>query len=108
MTSFGSSAVVQGQSGSLVPVFFSWNKFNFRPDTHVIVEVAMDREFDKVVEERDVISSVSVFISLAEGQYWWRAYPANGSGREAANAIYPSGILKVDTNAKERIKIQSS
>jgi hypothetical protein len=106
MTSFGSSARVYGPAGSLVPVFFSWNKHNFRSDTNVIVEVALDQEFDNILEEREVIAAVSISIPLADGQYWWRVYPANPGSREPANAVYPSGVLMVDTNAKEKIKIQ--
>ena len=105
MTSFGSSAVVQGHQGNLVPVFFSWNRFNFKSETSVIVEVALDEDFNDIIEEREVFNSVSVSIPLKDGQYWWRAFPVNGSNREPANVIYPSGDLKVDTNAKERIKI---
>ena len=107
MTSFGSSALAQGPQGSLVPVFFSWSKYNFKPDTHVIVEVALDEDFNNIVEEHDVISTVSVFIPLKDGDYWWRAYPVNGNNRDTANAMYPCGNLKVSTNAKERIKINS-
>ena len=107
ITSFGSSALAQGPQGSLVPVFFSWSKYNFNPDTHVIVEVALDEDFNNIVEERDVISTVSVFIPLKDGEYWWRAYPVNGKTREPANDTYPCGNLKVSTNAKERIKINS-
>jgi adenylate cyclase len=109
MTSFGSSAQVHGPAGSLVPVFFSWNKYNFGSDTHVIVEVAQDQDFDNIVEERDIITtlSVSVSIPLADGQYWWRAYPANPGSREPVNTVFPSGTLMVDTNAKEKIKIKN-
>jgi adenylate cyclase len=108
MTSFGSSARVHGPAESLVPVFFSWNKHNFRSDTYVIVEVALDQDFDNILEERDVIATVSVSIPLADGQYWWRVYTANPGSREPANTAYPSGVLMVDTNAKEKVKIQKA
>ena len=108
MTSFGSSAVVQGPEGNHVPVFFSWNKYNFKPETHVILEVALEQDFKNVIEERDVFDALSVSIPLGHGQYWWRVYPVNGNNLEPANTTYPSGILKVDTNARERIKITNS
>ena len=108
MTSFGSSAVVEGLHGNLVPVFFSWSKYNFNAGTHVIVEVAVDQDFNNVIEERDVISSISVSIPLEAGQYWWRVYPANAGSREPACAVYPCGDLKVSTNAKERIQINKN
>ena len=108
MTSFGSSAVVQGQEGTQVPVFFSWNKYNFKPETHIILEVALDQDFENIIEERDVFDTLSVSIPLGHGHYWWRVYPVNGNSREPANTTYPSGNLKVDTNARERIKITNS
>jgi hypothetical protein len=94
MTSFGLSARVLGAPGEIVPVVFSWNTYNFNPDTHVIVETALDRNFNRIVESRDVNAS-SVSIPLANGSYWWRAYPANGGSREPANSMYPSGTLEV-------------
>ena len=108
MTSFGSSAWVQGPAGKLVPVFFSWNAANFNSDTHVIVEVAADGNFDSVVEDRELMGTISVSIPLEPGSYWWRAYPVQGGSRLPVNDTYPSGVLTVDTHAKERIKIQSN
>ena len=108
MTSFGSSAMVYGPSGKLVPVFFSWNISNCNSDTHVIVEVAADQNFDSILEERELMGILSVSIPLEPGRYWWRVYPVNSGSREPVNQTYPCGVLKVDTSAKERIKILES
>jgi len=106
MTSFGSSALVQGQSGKLVPVFFSWNKSNFTEDIHVIVEVAEDQDFSEIVEDREVLNTISVSIPLKEGKYWWRVYPVHNGSREPVCSGYPCGVLMVDTNAKDKIQIR--
>ncbi|MCL2373681.1 MAG: HAMP domain-containing protein [Treponema sp.] len=105
MTSFGSSARIQGPAGTRVPVFFSWNLSNFAPDTHVCIEVAEDQDFNSIVEDRELAGTLSVSIPLQAGTYWWRAYPARAGSREPVVQSYPSGTLVVDTDAKERIKI---
>ena len=111
MTSFGSSVQVKG-AGQRVPVFFAWNISGGRggakrpeSDVHVVVEVAADAGFENILEEREIIGSLSVTIPLEPGSYWWRAYPVHSGSREPANSFYPSGTLTVDAHAKERIKI---
>jgi class 3 adenylate cyclase len=103
MTSFGSEAWVQGPPGKSVPVFFSWNVSNFDSDTHIIVQVADDKSFTSIVEDRDLSGTLSVSVPLEYGLYWWRVYPAKGGVREPANREYPSGVLMVDKNAKVKI-----
>ena len=107
ITSPGSSALVQGQYGRAIPVLFIWNTSNFTLDTHVIIEVAEDRDFNQIVEERDIRSGVAVIILLEYGLYWWRAYPANANSRKPASREYPSGVLMVDTDAEKNYKRQS-
>ena len=108
MTSFGSSALVHGPAGKRVPVFFSWNISNSGSDTHVIVEVAEDQDFNTIVEDRELIGTISVSIPLDAGTYWWRVYPVNTGSRNPTAQEYPSGVLVVDTNDKERIKIHKN
>jgi len=102
MTSFGSSAWVQGSADEAIPVFFSWNETGFNSDTHVIIEVASDMYFGNIVAERDVVSGISVSVPLAEGLYWWRAYPANGGSRDPVDQDFPSGTLAVNSNDREK------
>ena len=106
MTSFGPSSWVKGFSGKLVPVFFSWKISDSKDDTHVIIEVAKDRDFDSIVEERDVFGSFSATIPLKDGLYWWRVYPVREGSREPANQIYPCGALVVDIDEKDKVKIK--
>jgi len=106
MTSFGSSALVQGPAGKLVPVYFAWNISNSNQDISVIVEVASDQDFNSIVEERELIGSLSVSIPLEAGKYWWRVFPANIGSRQPINEMYPSGDLIVDSYAKEKFKIK--
>jgi len=94
VTSFGSSARFLGVPGETFPVTFTWNPSNFTPTTHVIVQVAADSAFTRVVETRDV-NTDAVSIPLENGTYWWRAYPAKQGSREPVNARYPSGTLAV-------------
>ena len=108
MTSFGSSSIVHGPAGKLVPVFFAWNTSNLNPDTHVIVEVAEDMNFNSILEDREIVGSFSVSIPLKGGMYWWRVYPVTGGSRVPIIEAYPSGVLTVSTDAKEKFKIQSN
>ena len=99
MTSFGPSVSFLGHPGEAVPVVFSWNSFFFEPDTNVIVEVAADRRFNRLVETREISangdSSSSVSILLEPGNYWWRAFPASAGSRTPINRLFPSGTLEV-------------
>jgi hypothetical protein len=105
MTSFGPSAYVLGLPGEAVSVVFSWNSFFFNPDTYVIVEIAADRRFNRILETRDIgvingtatdgDAATSVSISLESGSYWWRAYPASAESRTPINSFFPSGTLEV-------------
>ena len=100
MTSLGASAAVLGTAGQAVPVVFAWNSFFFTPDTAVIIEVAADRRFNRIVETRtieDDISSIS--IALEQGVYWWRAFPSNAGNREPETRFFPSGTLEVIASA---------
>ena len=106
MTSFGSSSWIKGFSGKQVPVFFSWKISDSTDDTHVIIEVAKDRDFNFIVEERDVFGSPSATIPLKDGLYWWRVYPIREGSREPINQIYPCGALAVDIDAKDKVKIK--
>ncbi|MDR2965483.1 MAG: hypothetical protein LBU88_06885 [Treponema sp.] len=100
LTSFGSSARIIGTPGQVTPVVFSWNTVNFNPDTFVIVEIARDGNFNNIVETRTVTGVSSVSIPVRDGNYWWRAYPAQAEvslrgNLVPANDIYPSGTLEV-------------
>ena len=111
MTSFGSSACVQGPAGKHVPVFFSWTTSKLNAGTNIVVEISEDQDFNSILEDREVIGELSVSIPLYPGKYWWRVYPVGNIGSndhhggEQGSADYPSGVLVVDTNDKERIKI---
>ena len=99
MTSFGSPAYVLGSSTESTPVVFSWNDINFNPDTFVIVEVSGNRGFNSILESREVYNASSVSITLENGNYWWRAYPASSSSRVPESRLFPSGRLEVIPSA---------
>jgi class 3 adenylate cyclase len=114
MTSFGSFARVNGQAGKPVPVTFSWDISDYTPDTHVIIEVAEDAYFTRMVEKRDLGKTIGeprpsshITINLKENMYWWRVYPSNGNSRTEgsqipATLLYPFGILLVEKNAEKK------
>jgi outer membrane protein OmpA-like peptidoglycan-associated protein len=102
MTSFGPFASFLCPPGQEVPVVFSWNSFFFTPDTQVIVEVAADRRFNRIVQtmyivgvDNGVATGGAVTIALAQGNYWWRVFPVNAESREPANRLFPSGTLEI-------------
>jgi len=104
MTSFGSSAWVKGipvtseKGGNFIPVSFVWITSKFNSDTNVIVEVALDKDFEKIIEEREVVDTLSVSILLKPGIYWWRVYPIDKNNKQPVNQIYPDGVLAVDAH----------
>jgi len=99
MTSFGPFASFLGRPGEAVPVVFSWNSFFFTPDTYVIVEIAADRRFNRLVETREITyihgGPSSISVSLEHGIYWWRAFPAIAGSRTPINRLFPSGSLEI-------------
>ncbi|MDR1900578.1 MAG: FecR family protein [Treponema sp.] len=95
MTSLGKSARVLGAEEGAVPVVFAWNEANFSDATHVVVEVAEDRGFHRVVQAGDVRDASSVSLPLENGVYFWRAYPVVGESAEPAGRTYPSGKIEV-------------
>ena len=97
MDSFGNSVLVLGLSGQKSSVDFSWKEYNFKADTRVIVEVAADRNFDRLIETRDLEGGVSsVSIALENGTCFWRAFTAEGEGsREPLGPVFPSGIMEI-------------
>ncbi|MCL2043220.1 MAG: hypothetical protein FWG89_03675 [Treponema sp.] len=94
MTSFGSSPRFLAASGGSAAVVFSWNEHNFTSDTHVIVEVSLDRRFNNIVRSSTVTDS-SITIAIEHGSYWWRAYPVSGGSNVPANDLYPSGTIEI-------------
>ncbi|MDR1105468.1 MAG: FecR family protein [Treponema sp.] len=92
VTSPGTFSRVYGGPGEKAPVDFSWNTSNFTGETRVIVEVAEDRKFSRVVETRDVRGVSSVSVPLEAGSFWWRVYPAGAGG---VSAVYPYGAVEV-------------
>ena len=93
VTSFPSSARVLASPDEKVPVTFSWNAVNFNPGTTVIVDVAADRRFSRIIERSQTAES-SASVMLSGGAYWWRAFPSNNGG-EPVNNMYPTGTLEV-------------
>jgi hypothetical protein len=93
VTSFPSSARVLASPDEKVPVTFSWNAVNFNPGTTVIVDVAADRKFSRIIERSQTAES-SASVMLSGGAYWWRAFPSNNGG-EPVNNMYPTGTLEV-------------
>ena len=103
MTSFGSSAFILGAHSEAVPVIFSWNSANFNEDSFVIVQVALDRGFNQIVQSKDVSDASSVSIYLESGNYWWRAFPASADRRQPASR-HPAGSLEVIPTAAVHLR----
>ncbi|MDR1419734.1 MAG: FecR domain-containing protein, partial [Treponema sp.] len=63
-------------SGSPLPVNFSWNRSGFNSAEQVILEIAEDRNFNRMVHTL-ADGGGALVVSLPNGVYWWRAYPAS-------------------------------
>ena len=94
MTSFGPAARIIGKPGQTVPVTFSWNTSNFTPDTRIVVEVALDSNFNRIVAS-EITNRDSIVLNLGHGNYKWRVYPVTGETRAPSNSMYPSGNMEI-------------
>ena len=108
MTSFGPSAHVLGSQIEAVPVVFSWNSANFEADTNVFVEIASDRNFNNILETRNVSGVSSLYIYMESGYYWWRVFPANAGSKEPVSRFFPSGSLEVIPIAAPHLRSPSN
>ncbi|MDR0587308.1 MAG: hypothetical protein LBG26_08720, partial [Treponema sp.] len=95
VTSFGRFVRILGSARGTASADFLLNTVNFGPDTHVILEVARDKRFSRIIQTRDVRGVSSVSVALEPGEYWWRVYPVEGSGREIPGWGYDSGRIEV-------------
>jgi hypothetical protein len=96
VTSMGSFAQIFGVVEGVTSVGFSWNSSNFDPGTHVIIEIAEDRNFNRIIQTRDVTDgSTSISIPLPSGAYWWQAYPAQEGSSRPVSPMYPSGRFEI-------------
>jgi len=99
MTSFGSSVYILSAPEETASVVFSWKSFYFDSDTYIIIEIALDKGFNNIIEAKDISGGTSVSIPVKNGNYWWRVYPANSGSREPASKLFPSGTLEVIPSA---------
>jgi len=104
MIQSGSSLRILNTPEGIIPVEFAWNTANFESDYFVIVDIALDKDFTRIVESRNVINASVISIPMLNGSYWWRAYPAKmreTSGQiryertQPANKLHPSGTLEI-------------
>jgi hypothetical protein len=99
VTSFGSSARILCPPSGTVPVVFEWNESNFTADTSVIVEIAQDRAFNRIVTSQQAKGVSFASITLGSGNYWWRAYPTNGEIRSGTLEMIPASPSSLVTPA---------
>ncbi|MDR1507274.1 MAG: DUF4962 domain-containing protein [Treponema sp.] len=78
-------------------VHFSWNTVNYREGEKTRFEIAEDRRFSKPFLSADIAGSETT-VSLEEGKWWWRVYPAESK-------TMPSGISVLVINALPPLRI---
>lgn len=54
------------------PVKFSWKSQNIPENSNIILQIATDRDFNKVIERETVTGLSEIEIELKEGSYYWR------------------------------------
>ena len=100
VTSLGASTSLFTFAHGRINVPFSWNEFSFAPDTYVVIEIASDRRFNRIVERKTIAASqyertASIYIPLYCGSYWWRVFPAHYENLSPLNQFFPSGSLQI-------------
>ncbi|MDR0587257.1 MAG: hypothetical protein LBG26_08465 [Treponema sp.] len=75
-----SAKFLNGSDGPL-EVAFRWNRIGFAEDEKVRLDIAEDRGFTRVTESRESQSDGET-LWLANGVYYWRAYPSSEAGVE--------------------------
>jgi hypothetical protein len=68
--------------GGLLESAFQWNHMGLAGDERVRLEVAEDRNFTRIIESRESAGEEER-LRLANGVYYWRAYPSSAEGAEA-------------------------
>jgi hypothetical protein len=67
-----------GISGLIVP--FTWSGLQLAQNEQVIIEIARDLQFKRIVQRFQSSGSGNENIVLDNGVYYWRAYPARQAG----------------------------
>jgi hypothetical protein len=70
-----------GNAPSLV--FFSWKTANFSANDRVCLDIAVDRNFTRIVQTFDQANGTSATAELSPGAYFWRAYVVSDGGAGA-------------------------
>ncbi|MDR2210926.1 MAG: hypothetical protein LBO65_05575 [Spirochaetaceae bacterium] len=95
VTSLGKVARVFGSAiQGMVRVDFAWNVSNFDAGTQVVIELAQDRDFSRIVQTERVSGASAASLSLRPGVYWWRAYPVREGTMEPAGRSFSSGRVE--------------
>jgi hypothetical protein len=71
---------LNGGDGPLA-VAFRWNRAGFAADGRVRLDIAEDRGFTRIIESRESGGGEET-LYLANGVYYWRAYPSSGTDAE--------------------------
>ena len=74
-----------------LPVVFTWNRINLRPEDTLRLEIAADRNFNRIVQSVSNLNT-GALVSLESGDWNWRLSAPRLSGR---GAILASGKLSV-------------
>lgn len=62
--------------GNTYPVDFRWSTYNLPPDSQLVFETSLDRNFTQVQEQIGLSGLNSMVIGLPEGIHYWRLYAA--------------------------------
>jgi hypothetical protein len=76
-----SSAKFLNSNDRPLEVAFRWNRIGFAEDEKVRLDIAEDRGFTRVTESKEIQSDGET-LWLANGVYYWRAYPSSETGAE--------------------------
>ncbi|QQO08424.1 FecR family protein [Breznakiella homolactica] len=66
-------------TGDPLSITFRWNRIGFASQETVTLDIAEDRNFTRIVAGMES-SSDEARVPLADGMYYWRAYPSSEAG----------------------------
>jgi hypothetical protein len=85
MQGLKSDMKILNNAGSGFTIPFTWTSLGLASNEQVIIEIARDRQFKRIVQSIKSSGSGNENIALDSGVYYWRAYPESQAVASAAS-----------------------
>jgi hypothetical protein len=87
-----------GPAGPSAPVDFVWKGVSYAEGERTRLELAADRSFQRIVHTRNGGADGETRIDLADGVWFWRAYPVRAEGTDTEESAANAAMGRVIVN----------